>query len=41
MVVDRLPLDRGEAFVGTPEQLAAYETTKLDNQEDRDQTPSG
>jgi hypothetical protein len=41
MVVDRLPPDCGEAFVGTPEQLAAHEAMKPDDQEDRDQTPSG
>ncbi|WP_345631776.1 hypothetical protein [Streptomyces thinghirensis] len=41
MVVDRLPPGCGEAFVGTPEQLAAHEAMKPDDQEDRDQTPSG
>ncbi|WP_372344358.1 DUF6193 family natural product biosynthesis protein [Streptomyces sp. KL116D] len=41
LVVDRLPPDCGPAFVGTPEELAAHEATKLDQQKDRDQAQSG
>ncbi|MFF5334489.1 DUF6193 family natural product biosynthesis protein [Streptomyces sp. NPDC013181] len=41
LVVDRLPPNCGAAFVGTPEELAAYEATKPDQQKDEDQAQSG